>query len=101
MAAWLRADGDGSVVITLHVQPGARSTEIVGLHGDALKLKLAAPPVDGKANDCLIAFLAGRIKVAKSSVDIVTGHSNRRKRVRVRGAAQLALEALLVPATES
>lgn len=53
------------MVLTLHVQPGAKKTEIAGLHGDALKIRLAAPPVEGKANDCLIVFLAQKLGIAK------------------------------------
>ena len=55
--------------LTLHIQPGARKTEVVGLHGDALKIRLAAPPVDGKANAALIAFIADRLGLAKSAVE--------------------------------
>jgi len=81
---WLVADGDG-VTLRLHVQPGARKTELAGRHGDALKIRLAAPPVDGKANACLIAYLADRLGVAKSAVSLVSGESARAKRVRVAG----------------
>lgn len=82
--AWLRASGD-AVVLSLHIQPGAKKTEIAGLHGEALKIRLAAPPVDGKANDCLIAFLAQTLGIAKSRIELVGGASSRAKRVRVEG----------------
>lgn len=78
---WLRSSGD-DVVLTLHVQPGAKKTEIAGQHGEALKVRLAAPPVDGKANDCLIAFLAERLGIARSRLELVSGQSSRAKRVR-------------------
>jgi uncharacterized protein (TIGR00251 family) len=83
-APWLRQTGD-DVVLTLHVQPGAKKTEVAGQHGEALKIRLAAPPVDGKANDCLIAFLAERLGIAKSRLELVSGQSNRAKRVRAAG----------------
>ena len=79
----------GGVVLTLHIQPGAKKTEIVGLHGAALKIRLAAPPVDGKANACLLAFLAERLGVTKSQVELVSGESSRTKRVKV-GAGDTA-----------
>lgn len=82
--AWLRSGG-AEVVLTLHVQPGARRTEIAGLHGDALKVRLAAPPVDGKANECLIGFLAEILGVAKHRVELVSGATSRSKRVRIEG----------------
>ena len=84
---WLVADGKG-VTLRLHIQPGAKKTEVVGLHGEALKIRLAAPPVDGKANACLIGFLADRLGVAKSSVRLVSGESSRAKRVRIDGVDQ-------------
>ena len=82
--SWLHGDGT-AVVLTLHIQPGARKTEICGLHGDALKIRLAAPPVDGKANDCLIAFLAERLSLARNTIDLISGASARSKRVRIQG----------------
>ena len=73
-------------MLDLHVQPGARTTGFAGQHGERIKLKLAAPAVDGKANDALIAFLAAHYKVAKRDVRIVAGLRSRRKRVVIEGA---------------
>jgi len=81
---WLRSVAE-AVVLSLHIQPGAKRTEVVGLHGAALKIRLAAPPVDGKANACLLDFLALRLDVAKHQVELVGGASSRAKRVRVAG----------------
>ena len=72
-------------MLDLHVQPGARATGFAGQHGDRIKLKLAAPAVDGRANDALIAFLAEHYKVAKRDVRIVAGLRSRRKRVVIEG----------------
>lgn len=83
-AAWLRSDG-AAVTLSLHVQPGARKTEVAGLHGEALKIRLAAPPVDGKANECLIEFLAETLGIAKRNLKLVGGATSRAKRVRVAG----------------
>ncbi len=81
---WLIADDDG-VTLRLHIQPGAKKTEVAGLHGEALKIRLAAAPVDGKANACLIAFLAGQLGVAKAAISLLSGHTSRAKRVRIDG----------------
>ena len=83
---WLVADELG-VTLRLHIQPGAKKTEVAGLHGEALKIRLAAPPVDGKANTCLIEFLARQLGVAKSAVELVSGETSRAKRVRISGIA--------------
>jgi hypothetical protein len=75
---WLR-EGDGRSTLTLHIQPGAKKTEVAGAHGDALKIRLAAPPVDGKANAALIGFVADRLGLAKSAVSLKSGQTSRRK----------------------
>ena len=80
MPSWLRADGSGSL-LTLHIQPGAKRTEVVGEHGDALKIRLAAPPVDGKANDALIAFLADARGLPRRDLELRAGMASRRKLV--------------------
>lgn len=80
---WLRRAPDGGVTLTLHVQPGAKRTEFAGLHGDALKLRLAAPPVDGKANASLLAFIADQLGVSKSQVRLVSGETSRHKILRI------------------
>ena len=91
---WLVADGEG-VTLRLHIQPGAKKTEVVGLHGEALKIRLAAPPVDGKANACLLAFLADQFGVARSAVSLLSGETSRAKRVHVSGVTDPAAKALL------
>lgn len=80
--AWVQQAGE-DVLLSLHVQPGAKKTEVAGLYGDALKIRLAAPPVDGKANACLVAFLADQLAVAKSRVILVAGAGSRTKRMKV------------------
>jgi uncharacterized protein (TIGR00251 family) len=81
---WMLVDGKG-VTLRLHVQPGAKKTEVVGLHGEALKIRLAAPPVDGKANACLIAFLADALGIARAAIRLVSGETSRAKKVRIDG----------------
>ena len=91
---WLNRAADGSLVLSLHIQPGAKKTEIAGLHGEALKIRLAAPPVDGKANAALIAFLAKTCGVPKLAVELVSGDTSRTKRVRLTGVDAAKVEAL-------
>ena len=69
----------------VHVQPRASRSEIVGLHGEALKIRLAAPPVDGAANDALIRLLADALGIARSAVRVVSGATSRGKVVEVDG----------------
>lgn len=77
-------------VLTIHVRPSAPRTEVAGPLGDAVKIRLAAPPVDGAANEELVRFLAERLRVARADVEIVKGHTARRKQVRVRGLTAAA-----------
>ena len=76
---------DDGVELALQIQPRASRTEVVGPLGGALKIRLAAPPVDGEANDELIRFLAKVLGVPKGAVEIASGSTGRRKRVRVKG----------------
>ncbi len=79
MSHWLQQAADGRITLTLHIQPGARKTGFAGLHGDALKIRLAAPPVDGKANEALIKFIAETLRLPKSAVNLKSGQTSRRK----------------------
>ena len=92
--SWLVATKDG-VVLRLHIQPGAKKTEIVGLHGEALKIRLAAPPVDGKANAALLEFLAEKLGVGRTALYLVSGQTSRTKRVGIDGCSAEELRALL------
>jgi uncharacterized protein len=92
---WLRQDG-ADVLLALHVQPGAKKTEVAGQHGEALKIRLAAPPVDGKANDCLIAFLATRLGRPRAAVTLQAGVASRQKRLRIHNASATEVLASLV-----
>jgi len=71
--------------LTLHIQPRASRTELAGRHGDALKIRLAAPPVEGAANAELVAFLAERLGVPRSAVAIRHGETGRRKIIEITG----------------
>jgi uncharacterized protein (TIGR00251 family) len=90
---WLRQATNGDITLTLHIQPGAKKTEFAGLHGDALKIRLAAPPVDGKANDALLKFLAETLRLPKSAVSLKSGQTSRRKVVEICGTNPAAVAA--------
>jgi len=98
--AALEAIGGLTATLLLHVVPRARVTALAGRHGDALKIRLAAPPVAGAANDELIRFLAERLAVPRSAITIAAGHTSRRKTVKVSGIeTKAALRALEGEAT--
>ena len=84
---WRRDADDGSITLQIQAQPGAKSTAVVGVYGEGsqarLKIALAAPPVDGKANAVLRAFLAEAFGVARSNVTLLHGESGRKKLVRI------------------
>jgi uncharacterized protein (TIGR00251 family) len=85
------------LTFSIRVQPNAPRSKIVGAHGDAVKVALAAPPVDGKANAECIRFFAELFQVRRSDVEILAGEASRTKVVRVRGGARSQLEAALAP----
>ena len=79
-ALWWKDDpARGKITLTLHIQPNARKTAVVGPHGNALKLKIAAPAVDDKANRAVIDFLHQWFKLSLSQINIRQGSRNRRK----------------------
>ena len=82
--SWLNIQGT-VLHIVLHVLPGAVRSEVVGTHGDALKVRLAAPPVEGKANAELLRFLADAFGVPLRSVSLLRGETSRQKAVRIDG----------------
>jgi uncharacterized protein len=88
------------VRIAILVQPRASRTELAGLHGEALKVRLAAPPVDGAANEALIRFLAQTLNVPRTAVMISSGLSGRRKHVVVSGLGLAEVARLLEVGTE-
>jgi uncharacterized protein (TIGR00251 family) len=83
ICTYLRPDKDGSVLLDVHVMPNAARTEIQGLHDGALRIRLHAPPVDGKANLALQHWLAECLGVPKSALELVRGTTARRKQWRV------------------
>ncbi|HXU92314.1 MAG TPA: DUF167 domain-containing protein [Gallionella sp.] len=85
MADWFRRSGD-VVTLTLHIQPGAKRSEIAGLHGEALKIRLAAPPVEGRANEALMKFIAELFDVPVRQVELKQGGQSRHKVVAINGS---------------
>ncbi len=79
------------MTLNLHVQPKASKDEWSGLHGDRLKLRIKAAPIDGKANQQLIAFIAQQFAVSKSACKLISGESGREKRVAISSAKKLPL----------
>jgi uncharacterized protein len=80
-------DTDSGITFAVRVHPRAKKNAITGTIGDALKVSLTAPPVDGKANDACIEFFAELLKVPRSSVTIAAGETSRNKVIRVTGLA--------------
>ena len=79
LSTWYRRTSTGWEIL-VHAQPGAKKTAIAGKHGDALKIRVHAPPVDGRANDELVAFLAERLGIPKRAIELVSGERARDKR---------------------
>ncbi len=80
--SWFRWDGP-DLLLSVYVQPGASRTAIVGMHGDALKVRVTAPPQDGRANRAVAALMASRLDVRPKHVAVQQGGTGRRKLLRV------------------
>jgi uncharacterized protein len=87
VTSWCRRSADGVLSISVHAQPGAKRTEVAGLHGHALKIRIAAPALEDRANEALIEFVAQRLGVAKRDVTVASGEKIREKRLEIRGAS--------------
>lgn len=87
-APWYQWDGE-DLLLAIHIQPRASTDSLDGAHGERLKIRLTAPPVDGKANSQLIRFLAGHFGVPRRQVRLLSGESSRAKRVRIQRPRQL------------
>ncbi len=96
MMPWLRIEGN-DVILTLHIQPGAKKTEVAGPHGETLKIRLAAPPVDGKANVALTEFIAEKVDAGRTAVTLISGQTSRAKRIRISGMSPDHVIARLQP----
>ena len=94
LAPLIRVNESG-VFLSCHVQPGAKRTAVAGVYGTTLKISLAAPPVDGKANKELCTFLAKKLNLPKSAVSLVSGQASRDKVVFLPGITAAALAAAL------
>lgn len=90
---WHRSEGE-CITLTLHIQPGAKRSEVAGLHGDALKIRLSSPPVEGRANEALLRFIADSFNVPLRQVELLRGTQSRHKMVKVTGS-KLNPESLL------
>ena len=88
---WFTATREG-VVLTVHAAPRAARSELAGEHGDALRIRLQAPPADGKANAALVAFLAAALDIPARQVELLSGTAGRRKRVLLRGVSAAAVQ---------
>ena len=92
---YLQTLPDGSLLLSLYVQPRSSRNELAGLHGDALKLRLTTPPVDGKANKAVISFLAKLLKIPKSIIIIRSGLQSRSKKILLSGLDEQMVRCLL------
>jgi uncharacterized protein (TIGR00251 family) len=86
-ATYLRPEKTGAVIVDIHVIPNAARTHADGEHDQALRVRLHAPPVDGKANLALVAWLADTLDLAKRDIELVRGQTSKRKQLRISAAA--------------
>ena len=93
----MRRHGD-AVRFSVRVQPRASRTEIAGLHGTALKVRVHAPPVDGAANEAVVDLLARQLRIPRGNIRVVSGATGRSKMVEATGVGVDAVLALAVPA---
>jgi len=82
-AGFIKESADG-ILLSIKLQPRSSANQIVGQHGELLKIKITAPPVDSAANEALVAFLAKRLDVPKGNIELVRGQTSRQKTILIR-----------------
>ena len=92
-------DTPDGCTLTVRIHPGARKNAITGIHDAALKISLTAPPIEGRANQALIAFLADQLRIPKSRITLLTGTTSRSKTLRITGKSAAEVQAALDPTT--
>jgi len=95
-AAFVRDVANGCI-LSARIHPGARRNAVAGVHADELKISLTTPPVDGRANEALIAFLAEALRLPKARVSLLTGHTNRSKTLHITGRSAAEVQVALLP----
>ena len=83
------------VTFSVRVQPRSSKNEICGIYGDAIKIKLTSPPVEGEANEGLIKFLSDILKISKGQIEIISGHKSRTKSIKITGVTKEKVADLL------
>lgn len=94
MIEWLKESSEGAI-LNLHIQPKASKTEVAGQYGDALRLRIAAPPVEGAANKALCRYLAESFSIPQNRVEILGGLTGRKKRILLRGVSAKEVQEIL------
>ena len=93
-------DAPGGCTLPVRVHPGAKRDAVTGIHDGALKISLTMPPTDGRANEALIAFIAERLDLPRSSVSLLSGQTSRSKTLRIAGKSAAEVQAALLPIAE-
>jgi hypothetical protein len=93
---YLQDVGDGCT-LSVRVRPGARKNDVAGIHAGAVKISLTTPPVDGRANEALIEFIADLLRVPRARVAILSGVTSRMKLLRITGKSAAEVQAALFP----
>lgn len=88
-------EAENYVTFSVRVQPRSSKNEICGIYGDAIKIKLTSPPVDGEANEGLIEFLSGILKINKGQIEIIGGHKSKNKLIKIRSIKKERIEECL------
>jgi uncharacterized protein (TIGR00251 family) len=94
-------DVSDGCTVSVRVQPGAKKSAVIGLHGGAVKIALIARPVDGQANDALILFVAEKLSLPRARVSLVAGQTSRSKVLRITGKSAVEVQTVLLPELDS